>query len=129
MPADDVRFPAAAVEHHAAGVDGIAEAVGRARSAVHEVTMDTQAYGQLCQFLPNLLSPVFALALDALDDAGDTLRDTADNLRAAAADHTATDNATSRRVRTAGGPLLDLPPSDRPPHVPSSLDPPPDLPL
>ncbi|GGQ59220.1 hypothetical protein [Couchioplanes azureus] len=130
MPADGIAFPAAAVEHHAAGVEGVADAVRQARSAVREVTLDSQAYGQLCQFLPGLLSPLFALALDALDDADDALRDTAGNLRAVATSTTATDDAAGRRVRTAGGPGLHLPlsgppPSGGPPSDPPPLDPPP----
>jgi hypothetical protein len=109
--ADDVQFPAAAVRQHAAGVDGIADAVRLARSAVHETSMDTQAYGQLCQFLPGLLSPLFALATGALGDAGESLQEAADNLRAAAAGTTATDQDAARRLMAAGGhpgPLPEL---------------------
>ncbi|MEV6597691.1 type VII secretion target [Actinoplanes sp. NPDC051346] len=108
MPGDEIQFPAAAVARHAASVDGIADAVRQARSAVQEVTMDSQAYGQLCQFLPTLLTPLFELAVDALDDADDALRDTAQGLRAVAASTTATDEAAGRRVRTAGA-LPELP--------------------
>jgi hypothetical protein len=112
VPGEELQFPAAAVHQHAAAVDQIADAVGQARSAVREVTMDTQAYGQLCQFLPTLLSPVFALAIGALDDARDALQETAGNLRAVVNSTTATDEAAGRRVRATSsrsGPLLDLP--------------------
>ena len=109
VTADGVRFPADAVHRHAGSVDGIADAVAQARAAVHEVGMDTQSYGQLCQFLPGLLSPIFALAVDALDDSGAALRETANNLRTTATATTATDAAAGQRVRAAGGPLLDLP--------------------
>jgi len=105
----EVRFPAAAVQQHAGSVDGIADAVRQARSAVHEVTMDTQAYGQLCQFLPALLSPIFGLAIGALGEAGEALRETATNLRAVAASTVATDESAARTVRAAGGPLPELP--------------------
>jgi hypothetical protein len=69
-----VQFPIALVQQHAGTVDRVSDAVQLARSAVHEVTMDTQAYGQLCQFLPALLSPVFALAVDALYTTVDSLQ-------------------------------------------------------
>ncbi|WP_203840575.1 hypothetical protein [Winogradskya humida] len=74
--------------------------------------MDTQAYGQLCQFLPGLLSPIFAIAIGAFDDADDSLRETADKLRAVVAGTTSTDDLTSQNVRAAGGgpgPLPELP--------------------
>ncbi|XVU22752.1 type VII secretion target [Actinoplanes sp. CA-054009] len=109
MPGDQVRFPAAAVHGHAGTVDGVADAVRTARSAVHEVTMDTQAYGQLCQFLPGLLSPIFSLAVGALGNADDALRETADNLRAAAADTAAADDSAARIIQAAPGPLPELP--------------------
>jgi hypothetical protein len=112
LPGDELQFPADAVHRHAGSVDGIADAVRQARSAVHEVTMDTQAYGQLCQFLPTLLSPIFALAIEALDDSGEALRETAGNLRAVVSSTTTTDGSAGRHVTAAGrtpGPLLDLP--------------------
>ncbi|UQU67766.1 hypothetical protein COUCH_16460 [Couchioplanes caeruleus] len=109
MAADEVRFSAAAAQQHAANVDGIADAVRLARSAVRQVTMDTEAYGQLCQFLPGLLSPVFSLAIGALDDADDALRETAANLRLVADETTTTDEAVAGRVRVATGPTPPLP--------------------
>jgi hypothetical protein len=109
MAGDEVRFPAAAVQQHAGSVDGIADAVRLARSAVHEVAMDSQAYGQLCQFLPGLLSPIFALGIGALADADDALRETASNLRVVTGSMTATDESVSGAVRAAAGSLPDLP--------------------
>jgi len=108
VPGEEIQFPADAVRGHAGSVDGIADAVRQGRSAVHEVTMDTQAYGQLCQFLPTLLSPIFALAIGALDDAEDALRETADNLRAVVSSTTATDESAAHGVRAAGK-HLELP--------------------
>ncbi|MFI5932010.1 type VII secretion target [Actinoplanes sp. NPDC051494] len=109
MAGDEVRFPAPEVERHAGSVDRIAESVVQARAAVNEVTMDNEAYGQLCQFLPVLLNPVFSQAVSAMNDATDALRETADNLRAAAASVTATDARVDERITGAGAPLLDLP--------------------
>ena len=109
MAADQVQFPVPQVERHAASVDAIADSVAQARAAVTEVTMSSQAYGQLCQFLPGLLSPLFDQAVSAMTDATDSLRGTADSLRAAAASAAATDAAAGERVTTAGAPVLDLP--------------------
>jgi Excreted virulence factor EspC, type VII ESX diderm len=99
-----LHFPADDVLHHADSTDAVADAVEQARSAVHEVTMDPQAYGQLCQFLSGLLSPIFAEAASTLADTGESLRETARHLRAAAADFAATDTAAADSIRDAGRP-------------------------
>ncbi|GIE76260.1 hypothetical protein Aph02nite_22100 [Actinoplanes philippinensis] len=93
-----MRFPAEAVRRHADTVDEASGQMALARSAVHEVTIDRQAYGELCQFLPALLDPLFEGALDVLSDAVDALAETAYGLRATAAtmEHTDADNA--RRI-------------------------------
>ncbi|BCJ56039.1 hypothetical protein Asp14428_75140 [Actinoplanes sp. NBRC 14428] len=109
MAGEEIRFPAPAVERHAGSVDGIADSVVRARAAVTEVAMGAEAYGQLCQFLPVLLNPLFDQAIGAMNDATDALRETADNLRAAAASVTATDVKAGGRITSAGAPMLDLP--------------------
>lgn len=54
-----VGFPATSVFQHAAAVNEASGQMRQARSAAREVSMDSQAYGQLCQFLPALLSPLF----------------------------------------------------------------------
>lgn len=98
-----VRFPVEAVQAHAGTVDEIRDAMDQARSAVGEVTMDTQAYGQLCQFLPLILSPIFGRALEAVRDTVDALDETATNLRTAASNTSGTDTGGARRVRAVGG--------------------------
>jgi hypothetical protein len=102
MADETIRIPQDAVRRHAAGVAEIADAVRSARSAVHQVTMDTQTYGQLCQFLPGLMSPLFGLALDALDNATDSLQETAHGLRVVSDEAATTDEAAARRVDAAG---------------------------
>ena len=109
VPDEFLQFPPAEIRRHAGSVDGIADAVQTARGAVHEVTMDTQAYGQLCQFLPAILSPIFSLATGALNDAEDSLRETAGKLRSTVSEATATDESAGRRVRTSGASLPELP--------------------
>lgn len=98
-----------AVVRHAAAVDQASDGMATARSAVREVTMDTQAYGQLCQFLPALLSPLFMDAAEALGDAVEALSESALKLRATASSMDATDTGSAARLNTAGGPGLELP--------------------
>jgi len=103
MGGEGVEFPIPLVQRHAGTVDNVAAAVTTARSAVHEVVMDTQAYGQLCQFLPALLSPVFGMALDALHESIDALHDTADKLRMAASNTEATDTERGTAIAQIPG--------------------------
>ncbi len=108
-----VQFPVETVRQHAATVDLVADAVEVARSAVHQVTMDSQAYGQLCQFMPAMLGPVFGLAVEALYESVGSLQETASNLKTAAATTQETDLGSQRRLLATGGqqqgPLLELP--------------------
>jgi hypothetical protein len=104
-----VEFPAESVLQHAAAVSDASGQMTQARSAVREVTMDGQAYGQLCQFLPNLLSPIFGSAIDVMNDAVDALDETALKLRTTATAMEATDAGSARRLDKAAGPGLALP--------------------
>jgi hypothetical protein len=90
-----MQFPIALVRRHAGTVDGVSDAVDLARSAAQEAGMSAGAYGQLCQFLPALLNPVFDQAVDALYGSVDSLRETATKLRTAAT------NAHDADVRSA----------------------------
>lgn len=111
MAGEVVEFPIGLVRQHAGTVDNVAGAVEMARSAVHEVTMDTGAYGQLCQFLPALLSPVFGMALDALQESMGALHETATKLRTAAGSTESTDTERETAIAQipAGHPGLQLP--------------------
>ena len=98
-----MRFPVEMVRQHAGTVDRVSAGMEQARSAVREITMDTQAYGQLCQFLPGLLNPVFDMAVEALRDSVDALQETATRLRTAATGAGNTDAAGAQRLLAAGG--------------------------
>ena len=104
-----MQFPAEAVVRHAAGVEDAAEQMTQARSAVREITMDSQAYGQLCQFLPTLLSPIFGSAAAVLNGAAEALGETALKLRSTATAMQATDAGSARRVENAARPGTELP--------------------
>ncbi|WP_433793978.1 type VII secretion target [Actinoplanes sp. CA-252034] len=93
-----MQFPAEAVRQHATTVGETAEQVALARSAVREVSMDRQAYGEICQFLPGLLDPLFEGAMDVLSMAVDALSETAYELRATAETIEATDADSAGRI-------------------------------
>jgi Excreted virulence factor EspC, type VII ESX diderm len=86
-----IQFPIALVQKHASTVDNVASAMDMAKGAIHEVTMATEAYGQLCQFLPAILSPVFMIANSSLGESVSSLEETAQKLRTAASNTEATD--------------------------------------
>ena len=92
-----MRFPVEAVRQHAA-----AERMAVARSAVREVSMNRQAYGEICQFLPGLLEPLFNGAVDILNGAVDALSETALKLRVTAVTIEATDVDSARGLTEAG---------------------------
>lgn len=104
-----VEFPAASVLQHAVAVSKASDQMTQARSAVREVSMDNRAYGQLCQFFPSLLSPLFGNAAEVMNEAVDALAETALKLRATATAMEATDVGSANRLDDAGSPGLALP--------------------
>lgn len=104
-----VQFPAESVLSHADAVRAASDGMAQARGAAGEVAMDNRAYGQLCQFLPTLLSPLFAGASGVMNDAIEALEETALKLRATASSMAAADADSAHRLDTAAGPGLDLP--------------------
>lgn len=104
-----VEFPADAVLQHAGAVSGVSDEMTQARAAAGQVVMDSQAYGQLCQFLPNLLSPLFGDATEVMGDAVEALGETALKLRATASTMTATDAGSAGDLKAAGTPSVELP--------------------
>jgi hypothetical protein len=106
---EGVQFPAEAVLRHAAAAGDASEQMARARSAVREVVMDSQAYGQLCQFLPGLLSPLFDGSAQVMNGAVEALGETALKLRTTATAMQAADTSSAGRVENAAGPSFKLP--------------------
>jgi hypothetical protein len=104
-----VEFPAASVLRHADAVTDAAEELNQARSAVREVSMDIQAYGRLCQFLPGLLSPLFGGAIEVMNDATEALAETGTKLRTTASAMEDADVGSAQRLDSAAGSGLVLP--------------------
>jgi hypothetical protein len=109
MAGELVQFPVQQVERHAGSVEQVAGAMETARSAVRDVTMDSGAYGILCQFLPGILTPVFERGADALYSSVDALHETAASLRRTATGMFGTDEASGNHITKAGHPTIDLP--------------------
>jgi hypothetical protein len=98
-------MPTAAVAAHASSVDAAADGMETGRGAAAQVQMGTEAYGQICAFLPGLIDPVADRVVTALGESAAALRETALHLRAAAAAAESADDSGARRVSGAGTPL------------------------
>ncbi|MFC7533858.1 type VII secretion target [Actinoplanes sp. GCM10030250] len=101
MSADHVQLPVQTVTDHVSTVGAAADSVRQARAAVAQVSMDSQAYGQLCQFLPAVLGVVFEAAVVAMNGSAEALQETALNLRSAVDTFQLTDESAARHI---GGP-------------------------
>ncbi|GAA2487427.1 hypothetical protein [Winogradskya humida] len=106
---EGMAFPAETVLRHAGSVGEASDGMAQARDAAATVAMGSEAYGQLCQFLPALLNPLFSGATDVLSDAVDALGETELNLRATASAMTGADSGSAQRFRSAVVPGLELP--------------------
>ena len=91
--ADGFKVAPQELVKHAGAIERIAGQVVTAAQAAQTVRTDSQAYGQLCQFIPSLLAGPGREAAGGLTDAVGALHDTATGLVAAsgayqrAADH------------------------------------------
>lgn len=108
MTGDEVRIPVAAVSRHAGAVDAGADDVDVGRSAATHVQLGAEAYGRICGFLPGLIEPVAEATIRAMAESATALRETAANLRTAAARADSSDHAAAARVTQAGR-HLELP--------------------
>ncbi|MFI5929590.1 hypothetical protein ACIA3K_26950 [Micromonospora sp. NPDC051543] len=104
----EMRMSVAAVSRHAAAVNDAADKMATARGAAAYVQMGTNAYGQICGFLPRLIDPVADRTVTALGESAEALREAAAGLRLAAASTEATDEASARRFADRAG-RLELP--------------------
>jgi hypothetical protein len=96
---DHFQVNAASLTAHAGEVDAIGDGLSTAAGAAHTVQTDTGAYGQLCQFVPALLNGLQQAMADGMTTAADSAHDTADALRATAADYAGSDSGAADRIR------------------------------
>ncbi|MBB2941064.1 hypothetical protein FB565_000768 [Actinoplanes lutulentus] len=98
--AEFVDLPVESVMRHASAVEGVADAVRTARSAVSQVSMDPGAYGMLCGFLPAILSGVFEVAVVAMNGSAEALQETALNVKSAVSSFQSTDDFSAGEIRS-----------------------------
>lgn len=103
MPAaEGIVVTPADLRAHAGHLDRIADALTVARQAGQSVRLAADAYGQLCVLMPVLLDQVQQVLVDGVGTAADSVRDTADRLRAVASRYQSADahaEAALNRIR------------------------------
>jgi hypothetical protein len=99
QPGDVVAVDPASLINHASHLDGIASDIGVVTDAAMYVRMDVGAYGQVCAFVPSLLSNLSNPLSQGLDAVTRSLRDTANRLRLAAAEYSAADDRGTQRTQ------------------------------
>lgn len=103
-----IRMPVEAVRRHSTTVDGISADVSTAHKAASQVYLDSAAFGQLCQFLPAVFEPVLNTAVDAIDAASTSLKNSSEKLRSATSGTESTDIAAASRFEAVPN-GIDLP--------------------
>lgn len=93
-----------ALRAHARTLHGFADRLDQAVDAARQVSMPTDAYGVLCQFLPSMLNPLEEHGVAALRGSAESMDTTAANVQDTAEDYAATDDQHAEgfhRIRDA----------------------------
>ena len=101
-PGEGVSVRPAGLIANAGHVDVVAAAMGQARQAAATTAPGPDAYGKLCVIVPALLGQLHGMVVDGVVAAEQSLRDTADRLRDAAAGYTGTDQQAATAIRQSG---------------------------
>jgi len=81
---------------HVSHLEGLMDRVQTAMQAAQTVSMDDQAYGLICAFLPGILNPMEEKGAQAMTAASDALGTTADNVNQAIAAYEDREQATAQ---------------------------------
>ncbi|MFF5291821.1 type VII secretion target [Paractinoplanes globisporus] len=97
---DQMQVDSGELVVHAGQVDGIGDQLTTAQQAGSAVRVDSSAYGQLCQFVPALLSILQDRMIEGIAAAASSAHDTANALRSVAADYAGSDSRAAERIRS-----------------------------
>ncbi|MEP6650134.1 MAG: type VII secretion target [Lapillicoccus sp.] len=89
-----------ALRQHARTLETVGQGVDQAVEAA-ETTLDTEAFGILCQFLPSFISTSQTQARDAIKAVGDEAKSTASRLRRMAGSYDENENTSRKRYTKA----------------------------
>ncbi|GAB4050592.1 type VII secretion target [Catellatospora paridis] len=88
------------LRRHARTLDDLSGHEERVRNAAEHVTLDADAYGQMCQFMPTLFRPLQETIVKAVKQTTTSLSATAAALRHAADEYDLTDKAAADSRQT-----------------------------
>jgi uncharacterized protein YukE len=96
--ADEMNVVIENLRSHASKVDGVVDQLNLAVDASQQVSLDNDAYGILCRPFAWMIDPVEQNGIDALKKAVEAMQDVAENVRGAAEDYQAADDAGSSAI-------------------------------
>ncbi|MEU8815377.1 type VII secretion target [Actinoplanes sp. NPDC048796] len=99
MNKPEIQVDSRSLTAHAGAVDGAGAGLTSAADAGRTVQTSTDAYGQLCQFLPAILNTLQTTLVDGISTAAASVHDTANALRSVAAAYDSADHAAAERLR------------------------------
>ncbi|MCP2323599.1 uncharacterized protein YukE [Hamadaea flava] len=102
LPAQVSVVPAELVQH-AGRLDNASDEIATGKAAGDTVRLGTDAYGRLCVMVPVLVDGLQRMLVDALAAGSDSLHDTAERLRAAAAGYRQADERRGQAIAAVGG--------------------------
>jgi excreted virulence factor EspC (type VII ESX diderm) len=100
---DGFELAAGELTAHGGHVDGLSDRLDTTLDAARVTSMGDEAYGLLCAFVPAVVNPMEARAVDALRAAVDGLRATAEHVRTTARQYTERDEANAQPFLRATG--------------------------
>lgn len=101
MSGGQVRVNTAELVSHASEIDRIGDGLTTAQQAGAAVRVDSGAYGKLCQIVPDLLNILQDRVINVMTAAARSTHETAEAVRATAADYDGSDNRAATRIRNS----------------------------
>lgn len=90
---------------HAGRIEALADEVATAQAAGNQVQLGAGAYGVLCTTVPLIVGFLQGLVINGLEDANQSLRHTAEQLRTTARQYESIEDSVSSSLNQAGGAL------------------------
>jgi Excreted virulence factor EspC, type VII ESX diderm len=90
---------------HAGKVDGFTDRLRTAVDAAHQVTMNNEAFGVICQPFAAMLQPFEERGVEALRQGVETLTDTAGKVRDSVSTYTSLETAGAQQFQAIEGEL------------------------
>jgi len=98
MAGEGYQVNAERLDSHVVHLEQIAGDIGTARSAATAVRLDVQAYGQMCLVVPIMINVLGGIVGDGLEDAVQSLRHNADQMKVMASRYREAEEQTQQRL-------------------------------